>query len=409
MKELSKYLFKKKWIILVSLLFSFCFGFFLGNIYNYNFSYYRCDFTITNIDNFQIDKLTDIDYLNKIKDSGYNEKTQTNKYSNIDIEKMLKNRDFKVVLNEDKSITITTPYKYYDVFFVSSSKSLSSRAKTFIRDAVNNLANEEIVTYKYGNDIITINNYVNKTIVGLCSLAIGGIIALSICISLYFKKIENKDNFIYDNQNTYKSIFHKKYWIDSFNAIKKTKDLTIISLIFALILICKLIPIPSGFGDLGLSFTYLFIALIGVIYGPIYGFLIGTLSDTIGFFINSSGFFFFGYTLQAALTGMIYGLLFYKTKINFSKVLVCRVIINLFMNVLLGSLCYTIVFTKFSLFSKDFNDFLFSYITLLSLPKNIIYLLPQSLFLFYFIKLVSPILYSNHLINKNIYDHIRVF
>lgn len=408
MQSLFKYYYKKKWILIISLLFSFCLGFFLANTYNYYNSYYQCDFTVENIKTFDFNRLNDETFLNEIKASGYNEKTKVNKYENINVEKLIKNNDFKVIINDDNSISIKTPYKYYDVFFVLSSQKMSNRAKTFIKDALTKLSTDNKVTYKYGSDIVIIKNDVNKSFSGLITMLIGLISALSIITILYYKKIEEKE-FIYDNVNTYKSIFHKKYWKEALSSVKKTKDITIISLIFALMMVCKLIPLPSGFGDLGISFTYLFMALIGIIYGPFYGFLIGALSDTLGFFINSSGFFFFGYTLQAALTGMLYGLFFYKTKINFSKVLICRLMVNILMNVVLGSICYIMVFTDFKWFGSDFNKFLKSYITLLSLPKNIVYLLPQSLFLFYFIKLTSPILYTNNLMNKNVYLHIKVF
>ena len=409
MKNLFSCYLKRKWILIVTLLFSFCLGFFIANTYNYYNSYYQCDFNVENISTFDINKLNDVNFLNEIKASGYNETTKVNKYENINVEKILKNKDFEVTVNEDNSITIKTPYKYYDVFFVLSSQKMSNRAKTFIKDALTKLAIDNEVTYKYGSDIVVVKNDISKTITGLVTMLIGLISALSIITILYFKKEEDNNPFIYDNENTYHTIFHKKYWLDAFKAVKKTRDITLISLIFALMMVCKLIPLPSGFGDLGLSFTFLFMALIGIIYGPVYGFLIGVLSDTLGFFINSSGYFLFGYTLQAALTGMIYGLFFYKTKINFSKVFLCRLLVNMLMNVVLGSICYAMVFTDFSWFGKDFNKFVTTYITLLSLPKNIVYLLPQSLFLFYFIKLTSPILYTNNLMNKQVYTHIKVF
>ena len=409
MKNLFSCYLKRKCILIVTLLFSFCLGFFIANTYNYYNSYYQCDFNVENIATFDINKLNDVNFLNEIKASGYNETTKVNKYENINVEKILKNKDFEVTVNEDNSITIKTPYKYYDVFFVLSSQKMSNRAKTFIKDALTKLAINNEITYKYGSDIVVVKNDISKTITGLVTMLIGLISALSIITILYFKKEEDNNPFIYDNENTYHTIFHKKYWLDAFKAVKKTRDITLISLIFALMMVCKLIPLPSGFGDLGLSFTFLFMALIGIIYGPVYGFLIGVLSDTLGFFINSSGYFFLGYTLQAALTGMIYGLFFYKTKINFSKVFLCRLLVNMLMNVVLGSICYAMVFTDFSWFGKDFNKFVTTYITLLSLPKNIVYLLPQSLFLFYFIKLTSPILYTNNLMNKQVYTHIKVF
>lgn len=409
MQHLGKHLLRKKWIILMCFIFSFCFGYLVGNIYNHFASYYQCEFKIADNINFDYSLLNNEDFLNEIKLSGLNKETNVNKYENINVKKLLDNNDFKIIDKGNNNYVIETPYKYYDVFFVNSSMKLSNRAKTFIRDAIYQIADKDNVTFSNPNDIVEIKNDINPIIVSIGTSLIGTVATFAIITLIFFKKIEKEDIFIYDNINTYRTIFHRSYWIDAAKSVRKTKDITTISLIFALILLCKYIPLPSGFGDLGLSFTYLFIALAGLIYGPIYGFFIGTMSDVLGFFINSSGYFFWGYTLQAALCGMIYGLFFYKTKVNFSKVLMCRLIINIFMNALWGSMCYTIVFTTFPAFSSQFNEFLFTYASILSLPKNIIYLVPQSLFLFYFIKVVSPILFRQKLINKTVYEHIRIF
>lgn len=409
MKNLFYYIFKRKWFLVFSLIISFSLGFLLGNIYNYNTSYYECNFKVNDLEHFNINKLTDKDFLNDVKKSAYDPVKKTNKYENININKLLKNKDFIVTHNDDGSFTIKTPYKYYDVFFVNSSQKLSNRAKTFIRDALSMLDSELKVEYTYGTDIVKIQNEVNIITVSLISMLLGELLVISLFTILYYKKIEKNDEFVYDNEQTFSSFFHKSYWKNAVNAISTVKDLTTFSLLLALIILCKFIPLPSGFGDLGISLTYLFLGITGIIYGPIYGFLMGVLSDVTGFFINSTGYFFLGYTLQAALTSMIYGLLFYKTKINFTKVFMCRVIVNLFMNAVLGSFLYTIVFSNFSLFSANFNNFFISYFTLLSLPKNLIYLLPQSLFMFYFFKFVSPLLFRYKLINKNIYNHIKVF
>ena len=78
-----------------------------------------------------------------------------------------------------------------------------------------------------------------------------------------------------------------------------------IAMLFALMLVCKLIPIPGGFGSLGIGFTYLFFSVTCMIYGPVYGFVIGAVLDILGFFMPNGGgpIFHLGYTLQTALTG----------------------------------------------------------------------------------------------------------
>ena len=132
MQSLFKYYYKKKWILIITLLFSFCLGFFLANTYNYYNSYYQCDFTVENIKTFDFNRLNDETFLNEIKASGYNEKTKVNKYENINVEKLIKNNDFKVIINDDNSISIKTPYKYYvdpDYRFINLEKYASNDFK----------------------------------------------------------------------------------------------------------------------------------------------------------------------------------------------------------------------------------------------------------------------------------------
>jgi ECF transporter S component (folate family) len=53
----------------------------------------------------------------------------------------------------------------------------------------------------------------------------------------------------------------------------------------------------------------------GILFGPVIGAIIGLLSDIIGFMINNrGGAYFFGFTLNSMLTGIIPGLLFYLIK-----------------------------------------------------------------------------------------------
>ncbi len=408
MSNLFKYLVKKKITIFIILIVSVLLGIFISRIKTYLNAYYTASFEIINDTHFDYEKLTTNDYLETIKQKGYNNKTKTNKYENINVSKMLKNNDFIITKQEENLYEIKTAYKYYDIFFITSSKTLGTRSKMFIKDSIINLVGEENVEFNDPLNIVKLHKKTNDYIYALYFLLIGFVFSMLFLTITYYKKEEQKIPFIYDNENTYKTIFHKNYFKSSFKAIKNTKDLTIIGLLFGMMIVCKFIPLPSGFGDLGISFTYIFFAIISMIYGPFYGFLIGILSDTIGFIIRPSGFFFIGYTLQAALSGMIYGICLYKTKVNYGKVLLSRILINMLMNVLLGSILYAIVFTDFKFLSKDFNEFVKSYAIYFSLPKNLFYLLPQSILLYFVIKKVSPVLNHFELMNDEVYNHIKI-
>lgn len=397
MKNYLKYLYRHAITFLMLLVVCFLSSVVIVDVVNTSRAYYESSFVVENVNDFDLDKLQDIDFLNSIKNSA-------TKYENIDVEKMLEKNHFTYTTQENV-ITITTKAKYYESFFNSSSLSVGTRAKTFIKDSVLKIDNN--VTFLNSKDIVEIKNYLNKWKISLIVSLVFLINEIILSIIFYLTiKSKKEPETIYDDQNNFKHPFHKNFWKKSIKPLIKVKDITTIAMLFALMLVCKFIPIPSGFGNLGLGITYLFFAIISMIYGPIYGFIIGIFSDIIGFFIDSGGgFFHLGYTLQAAMTGFVYGMCFYKTKVTFTKVFVCRLIINLIINVLYGSFLYIIVFYPEQIKEPGrFKELYISYMTLLSLPKNIVWLLPQSLLLYYVLKGISKPLKKFKLIDNALLD-----
>jgi ECF transporter S component (folate family) len=366
-------------------------AFLVSDIYNNQNAYYESTFIVDNIESFEDSLLIDEEFLNGIKNSGAN-----GKYQNINIEEMLGKTDFTYTI-ENNTITIKTKYKYYDTFFLSSSNSVGTRAKMFIKDTVSKIAEDRcLITFNNPTDIVELHNSVNHWNISLITTITVFGIELIATLFLYNRN-NTKIEEVCDNKTIFNHCFHKEYWKLALKPFKSVKEITTIAMFFALMLLSKFIPIPSGFGNLGLSFTYLFFALICMIYGPTVGFIIGIFSDILGFFLTGSngGAFNLGYTLQAALTGFIYGICLYRTKLTFSKVLLSRFLVNLLMNTILGSFLFIFVMYYNTSDTMTFNEFLKmveSYMLLISLPKNIIYLLPQSLLLFYVIKILSPTL-----------------
>ena len=61
-----------------------------------------------------------------------------------------------------------------------------------------------------------------------------------------------------------------------------------------------------------LSLDFLPIVIAGVMFGPVPAMIIGMLADVLGAFIFPVGPYFPGFTVTAALTGLVYGLLLHK-------------------------------------------------------------------------------------------------
>lgn len=72
-------------------------------------------------------------------------------------------------------------------------------------------------------------------------------------------------------------------------------------------------------GTIKISGAFLPIAAAGVIFGPVPAALVGGLGDIISFLISPTGFYFPGVTINGILTGLIYGLFFYKNSITIRK------------------------------------------------------------------------------------------
>lgn len=391
----KKLIFKIFSIIIISFVITFLSGFFITSLYNNQNSYYQASFTYEGEKNLY--DMINKEYLEEIKNSSYE------KYQSINVDKLLASNDF-ILTNEGNYYTIKTKIKYYDSFFFISKQSVGTRAKTFIRDCLTNyIENDETIDYQNPDDIVELKNSFSPYYGGLIASSFG--ILFSIILVSYYLKNENYE--IEDNINLFHTPFHINYWKGQLSKLKNTKSLVVLAMLFSMLLVSKLFSLPSGFGNLGIGFGFIFLSIIGLIYGPTVSIIIGFFSDIIGFFITpQQGMFYIGYTLQACLASFTYGLCFYKTRINFSKVLLARFIVNIFLNVILGSYLQCRIFMMSgSLASENFFLTFKAYALLYSLPKNIIYLLPQSIALYFVIKVVTPILSRFKIIeyqNKNL-------
>ncbi len=371
-------------LMIIFIIFFICGYFFTDVIYNKKNSKYEyifkseieCSFLLT--EDFYKNTLEIIDDNNI-------------SHSNIDYKKMVKTAK----LSKENDVYILIILKDFFPNMVSTKTGNTNSGEFRAVKYFNLLLDYANINYEFV-EINTID-YVNPFIIGTVS---GGFIALVFIIIIFVYSIILKKEINLSNNDL--KIFNIAYWKNSLSFGKNIKNICILSVIFACMLICKIIPVPSGFGNLGLSLTYLFFSLISFIYGPICGLFIGFCSDILGHFINSNGIFFFGYTINSMLAGFVYGLCFYKKRITFINCFIARTIVNIFINTILGSFWWKM------LYNLDFDAFI-TYINLTSLPKNLIYLLPQSVFLFIFFKFLVKPLTIFGLIDKELGETVNFF
>lgn len=376
-------------------------GYFITDLINKQNEIYVSSFTLKEDDyNANLDSLNDENFLREVINNHPNLSLES-----IDVTSLLNNHDF-VLTTENDVYTITTKTRYYETSYIFSSNKVISRASTFIKYSLYDLVGKNNVTFLNSN-IGEIRNSLSRPIGGLI-----GITSLSLIVTVIILVIPKKNinDFTFDNEETFKNPFSLAYWKKAFTELKSTKKIVTLGMLFSLVLLSKFISLPSGFANLNISLGFIFLAIIGYIYGPVVSFIIGASSDIIGYFINQSAYVFnLGYTLQAALACFVYGILFYKTRMTFSKVLLSRIIINFVLNVLMGSYLMIIVYYQGgTITSEQILASFRVYALVYSLPKNIICLLPQSILLYAIIKVISPILSRFNYISKEVSDNITL-
>lgn len=78
-----------------------------------------------------------------------------------------------------------------------------------------------------------------------------------------------------------------------------------------------------------ISFSALPIMLCGILLGPIWTMFVAGLRDLIGALLFPFGAYFVGYTISAALAGLIYGLFLYRKKKPSKKIFILKIILSI--------------------------------------------------------------------------------
>lgn len=181
---------------------------------------------------------------------------------------------------------------------------------------------------------------------------------------------------------TFRTPFTPSYWKEAAGEVKKPRILAVTALFIGLDIIIGMFYIPMPFGDnLRVYFGYFTNSMCCMVCGPVMALIFGFVRDILGFLANSSGGFFFGYTLSAMLGSLVYALFFYRARITVVRILCCKLIINVCVNILLGSLWSAI------LFSKGYYFYMVS-----STVKNLMLLPVEVILLVLFYQVTLPIL-----------------
>lgn len=131
---------------------------------------------------------------------------------------------------------------------------------------------------------------------------------------------------------------------ESLRALSRTRTITTVGLLLAIQMVLSSYGVIEVTDSLKISLAHLALTPTAILFGPVAATLQGALSDVLGFIIKPTGPYFPGFTLTAALLGLIYGVALYKTKRTVWHIIAARVAVCILLNITLNTLFLTMLY-----------------------------------------------------------------
>ena len=128
--------------------------------------------------------------------------------------------------------------------------------------------------------------------------------------------------------------------------MKKTVVIVFMSMLISMnVLLTHVVPVIKT--DIArISFGFIPLSLASMLFGPIIGGFTGALSDILGMIIAPQGPYFPGFTLNAFLTGAVYGIFLYRKPKTLPRVILAVLCVSVFINIGLNTYWLTILTGK---------------------------------------------------------------
>ena len=177
---------------------------------------------------------------------------------------------------------------------------------------------------------------------------------------------------------------------DSSQEFKKVRSLVTAALLIALHTDLAYFVSFQVTPSLRISVSFLANVVTGAMFGPVVGFICGGVGDIVQFVIKPTGPYFWGWTINAALAGLIYGVFLYKKFPRKGKVFDVAFFIRVVLVLVIDTLFLNVLYRMFSLHVKYANVFLYYLPTrfmknIIQLPVNII----LTYYVLYFVRVIK--------------------
>ena len=138
----------------------------------------------------------------------------------------------------------------------------------------------------------------------------------------------------------------KQLFSDSLHEFTVTKNLVLCGLMAAIAIVLSMVASISIGPYVKIGFSGIPNRIVEFLFGPVVGCIFGGALDLLKFMIKPDGPFFFGFTFNVMLAGLIYGCLLYHKPLSIKRIVIAEFLVNLIVNCGLNTLWISTLYGK---------------------------------------------------------------
>ncbi len=133
---------------------------------------------------------------------------------------------------------------------------------------------------------------------------------------------------------------------NSWKELFVTKNIVLCGLMAALAVILSMVASIDVGPYIRIGFSGLPNRIVECLFGPVAGCLFGGMLDILKYMLKPSGPFFFGFTFNVMLAGLIYGTILYQKPVTVKRIVAAEFLTKLTVNCLLNTLWISMLYGK---------------------------------------------------------------
>ena len=138
----------------------------------------------------------------------------------------------------------------------------------------------------------------------------------------------------------------KQLFSDSLHEFTVTKNLVLCGHMAAIAIVLSMVASISIGPYVKIGFSGIPNRIVEFLFGPVVGCIFGGALDLLKFMIKPDGPFFFGFTFNVMLAGLIYGCLLYHKPLSIKRIVIAEFLVKLIVNCGLNTLWISMLYGK---------------------------------------------------------------